>query len=363
MLVSTLTAIALTGILAFLYRRYGRDLPSSPYPSPEAARLEMDDLIFRYPARVDSEIIGSSTEGRPLVAYRIHADGRDDTASRPRLLITSHLHAVEFIGSYVARGIARRLVEGYGEDREITTLLDRADVWVVPLLNPDGAARVWKRAGWSGLGWSRFTANGVDPNRNFPALPLAGRGGWNAASGRPGSAYYRGPQPLSEPECMALAQLCLAQRFCGAINFHSFGGVVFLPALQGDDREKAKRAFAVFQGPFQSRQRACRYRPVAERSARITGQLDPFLLDAFGTPSVTVEVSRPGWQLLLPWRTFNVFWWANPASPSRWLDNDRDAAVHALACLLDATEGTPCAAKAPQLADRAQAHGDTFNGA
>jgi hypothetical protein len=218
------------------------------------------------------------------------------------------------------------------------------------LLNPDGAARVWRQRGWSGLGGARFTANGVDPNRNFPFVPLAGRRGWNSGSERPGSAYYRGPQPLSEPECRSLARLCKREGFCAAINFHSFGGVVFMPQISDGEREKAARALGVFQGVFQSHQPRWHYRPVPERSAKIVGQLDPFLLNAFGTPSVTVEVSRPRLHVLLPWNTFNTFWWANPARPQRWADNDADATIHALAALLERTAGTPCTPAHPELA-------------
>ena len=115
---------------------------------------------------------------------------------------------------------------------------------------------------------------------------------------------------------MAVARLARRERFCGAVNFHSFGGVVYLPAAEGSER--ARHALAAFQGPFQSRQRFLRYRPVPERSATITGQLDAFLLGAFGTPSATVEVSRPGLALLRPGRLPNVFWIANPPDPARW---------------------------------------------
>jgi hypothetical protein len=327
------------------------DKALAPYPSPQAADDEVQDLAREFPERCVFHVIGRSTQGRPLGALRIHG-GQTPPSPRPRLLVTAHIHAVEYIGAYVARAVARRLVHGYGQDEEVTSVLNRADVWCVPLLNPDGAWRVWEARGWTGLGSSRVTANGVDPNRNFPFVPLPGRGSWNSASDRPGSAYYRGPQPLSEPECLALARLCKQQRFCAAINFHSFGGVVFLPETRGPDAVKAQQALDVFRGEFQSRQPYRRYRPIPERSAKILGQLDPFLLDAFGTASVTVEVSRPGRHLLNPRKTPKVFWWANPGRPDRWAENDTAATVHALSRLLDCTGGSPCRPAHPELAER-----------
>lgn len=264
--------------------------------------------------------------------------------------MTAHIHAVEFVGSYVARRVARRLLAGYGSDPEATRLLDRAEVVMVPLSNPDGAERIWRSDGRTRLGPARFTAGGVDPNRNFPVVPAAGKGAWNTGRSRPGSAYYRGPHPLSEPECRALARLAVRDRFCGAVNFHSFGGVVFLPEVPGDDPGQAQRVLDVFHGVFQARQPHRRYRPVPERSAAIVGQLDPFLLHALGTPSVTIEVSRPGWHLLWPRRTFHVFSIANPPDPERWAENDAAATVHALGEMLERSGGEPCTPARPELA-------------
>ncbi|MBI3784278.1 MAG: hypothetical protein HY270_12855 [Deltaproteobacteria bacterium] len=319
-----------------------------PYPAPEVADAEIVELAQQAPALCRLEVIGRSTEGRPLHALRIAAPA--SAGERPCLLVTAHIHAIEFIGAYVARAVAQRLVGGFGTTAHITDLLQRAEVWVVPLLNPDGAARVWSSAGWTRLGSARFTAQGVDPNRNFPFVETGGRRGWNSGRDKPGSAYYRGPHPLSEPECLALARLCKRQRFCAAVNFHSFGGVIFLPEVRGPDSTKARHVLGTFEGPFQEHQSLRRYRPVHERSAAIIGQLDPFLLYAFGTPSVTVEVSRPGSYVLLPWNLLRIFWWANPMRPDAWVENDAGATIHALIELLERSGGEPCTPALPELA-------------
>ena len=123
-----------------------------------------------------------------------------------------------------------------------------------------------------------------------------------------------------------------------------------MPQVLGPQAERINQALAVFRGVFQSYQRHLPYRPVPERSAKILGQLDPFLLNAFGTPSVTIEVSRPGRHLLRPTNLCNVFWWANPGNPRHWVENDAEAAIHALAALLDRTSGRAHAPAYPELA-------------
>jgi len=327
---------------------FPRDLARSHYPSPRAACDEMEALAAAHPALCCVEEIGRSREDRPIRAYRFCAG---EPAGRPRLLVTAQIHAVEFVGSYVVRRVARMLAEGHGSDGEVTALLDAAEVVIIPLLNPDGAERIWRARGRTRLGGARFTAGGVDPNRNFPFVPAEGRTAWNSGRNRPGSAYYRGPHPLSEPECLALARFARHERFCAAVNFHSFGCVVYLPEVLERDREKARRALDAFDGPFQSRQ-ARPYRPIRERSAAIVGQLDPFLLHGLGTPSVTVEVSRPGWHLLHPRCTFHVFSIANPPDPERWADQDAGATIRALSELLERTGGTPCEPARPELGER-----------
>jgi len=346
-------AIAAAGLVyggGIARARLGGTLAQSAYLSPAEAEASLDALAAAHPELARVERYGHSGEGRPLRALRI---GR---ASAPaRMLVSGQIHAGEFVAGFVARGVARGLLERAASgDVAIGALLERSQVVVAPLLNPDGAERVWRRNGWVGAGGLRHTAAGVDPNRNFPAVAVPGRRAWNSARSRRGAAYYRGPHPLSEPECRALARLAGRERFCAAINFHSFGAVVFRPSLEGiyasPDEDSLARAMEVFDGVFQAHQPHVPYRPVAERPAAITGQLDAYLLGAFGTPSVTVEVGKPGLAALKPSRVLNPFWLANPENPQRWADNDIEATVRSLTALLEATGGQAGRPRQPELA-------------
>jgi hypothetical protein len=336
-----------------LVRAKWRDrLADGPYPSPAEAEAQIERLAEAHPSRTRLERYGHSGDGRPLRALRI-----GERAASARLLVTAQIHAGEYVAGYVARAVASALLErAAAGDAGACSLLERAQVVVAPLLNPDGAERVWRAQGWVRAAEMRHTSSGVDPNRNFPFERVAGARAWNSGHGRPGAAYYRGPHPLSEPECLAIARLAAREHFCAAVNFHSFGAVVFRPALEGgydpEHDAAARRALEVFDGPFQSQQRHVRYRSVSERASAIEGQLDAYLLGAFGTASVTVEVGRPGLGVLRPSRVLNPFWIANPPDPQRWADNDVGATVHALVALLDATGGRPGRARQPALAER-----------
>jgi murein peptide amidase A len=85
------------------------------------------------------ESIGTSSEGRPIIAYRAGEKGK------PVVMVVATMHGEENFGQYVARG----LLEG----RKIKGV----DLWVVPVLNPDGLLRD-----------RRWIKGHIDLNRNFP---------------------------------------------------------------------------------------------------------------------------------------------------------------------------------------------------
>ena len=85
------------------------------------------------------ETIGRSAGDRAIVAYRAGEPGK------PVVMVVATMHGEENFGQYVARG----LLEG----RKITGV----DLWVVPVLNPDGLAKD-----------RRWLSGHVDLNRNFP---------------------------------------------------------------------------------------------------------------------------------------------------------------------------------------------------
>ena len=93
-----------------------------------------------------------------------------------RVLVVGCIHGTEQAGIAIARALER-----------VTT---RADLWIVPDLNPDGGARDTRQDG-----------RGVDLNANWSSQ---WRGG-----GRPWDVYYPGPRPFSERETRLARDLIL----------------------------------------------------------------------------------------------------------------------------------------------------------
>jgi protein MpaA len=132
-------------------------------------------------------LLGRSVDGRPIVAIET-----GDFDARRRILVVGCIHGNEPAGIAIATRLAH-----ISPPREL-------DLWIVPVLNPDGVAAD-----------TRGNAHGVDLNRNFPWH-------WQHLHG----LFYSGPRPLSEPESRIAARLIRRARPKISIWFHQHMGLV-----------------------------------------------------------------------------------------------------------------------------------------
>lgn len=131
--------------------------------------------------------LGQTTEGLPLPFARLGgAEGRSP------LVVVGGVHGDEGASVEAVLELAGWLEGGAGRE---------GPVWVIPVLNPDGYLRGTKNS-----------ARDVDLNRNFPARNFT-------TVHRPG--YFPGPEPLSEPETRAFADLLLRVRPVGVVAVHA----------------------------------------------------------------------------------------------------------------------------------------------
>lgn len=102
---------------------------------------------------------GTSVQGRSLHVMKITAD--PDAANRkPGFRYIGSMHGNEPLGMEMLMRLIHLLAEGYGVDPRLTRLVDELEIYVLPLMNPDGYG------GFASP--QRYNAHGVDLNRNFP---------------------------------------------------------------------------------------------------------------------------------------------------------------------------------------------------
>lgn len=156
-------------------------------------------------------IIGYSFRGREIFAFHIGSPtGR-------QFIATYAIHGREWITARLAL-------------KHIKTGLSAGGGWVIPLVNPDGAAICEElRPMW------KANARGVDLNCNFDAEWGSGRLNVKMR----GSENCIGDKPFSEAETIALRDFTLKVRPYVTFSFHTKGEEIYWEFCGGGDKRGA----------------------------------------------------------------------------------------------------------------------------
>lgn len=188
----------------------------------------LDKLAADYPDLVTPITIGQSHEGRDIRGIVIRA-GADN--GRNGVVFNGCQHAREWISPMTVTFIGEELLAGYGSDATITELLNRLEVIVIPITNPDGYEHTYAAGGYRFWRKNRRdnagSCEGVDLNRNWGVDWDGGQ----STSNDPCSDVYVGPSSMSEPEVQALANFCLNHgNIVGQIDYHSAVELILEPS-------------------------------------------------------------------------------------------------------------------------------------
>ncbi|MCC6796425.1 MAG: carboxypeptidase regulatory-like domain-containing protein [Candidatus Hydrogenedentes bacterium] len=169
------------------------------YGSGQNANPKIFDLIS----------IGKSVNNRDIWAVKI-TDKLNKEESEPEFRYIATIHGDEPVGTEMCLYFIDLLLTEYGSDSRITKLVDNTEIWIVPLMNPDGLESV-----------ERFNENGFDLNRNFPKWP-------EDISG----TIFEGA-PLNDSgrqvETQAMMQWSASHNFVLSANFHGGARIVNYP--------------------------------------------------------------------------------------------------------------------------------------
>lgn len=196
---------------------------------------EVGAVAAAHPDIVKRFSIGKSYEGRELWAVKVSDNVATDEAE-PEVLYDGVHHSDEHMGLEMTLRILHWLTDGYGTDPRITKIVNTREIWIVFMVNPDGAEydirggrfHYWRKNRQPTPGTS---STGTDLNRNYDYH----WGGGGRTSTNPQAITYRGPSAFSAPETRAMRDF-LASRVVGgrqqirtAITFHEAGRLVMWP--------------------------------------------------------------------------------------------------------------------------------------
>ena len=132
----------------------GREWTSYPtFGEMEAWLLGLESA---YPGLVDVFSIGQSTNGRDLWVAKV-SDNAGVEEAEPEFKYIGTMHGNETLCVPLLLNLIEHLLMNYGSDPEITALVDNREIFIMPLMNPDGY-----------VSGSRYNAQGRDLNRDFP---------------------------------------------------------------------------------------------------------------------------------------------------------------------------------------------------
>jgi murein tripeptide amidase MpaA len=270
----------------------------------------MRQFAEQNPRLVQMFEIGRSIENRPIYALRLTREPRRARVyrDRPQVVINAMQHAREWITPPVVLYFAYRLVAEYPTNTQARDALDRLEVYVVPVVNPDGYVfthttnRLWrKNRRYIGVVFNQ-AIYGVDLNRNW-------RYGWggSGSSGQPWSDTYRGAAPFSEPETYGLSRWLLSLPTLRAhVDVHSYSQLILWPWGNTTDLAPFNAAFervglAMQQAIEGVHGQFYTAGPIASTLYTASGGMTDWVFGARGALSFTYELRDTGqFGFLLP---------------------------------------------------------------
>ncbi|MFH0982655.1 MAG: M14 family zinc carboxypeptidase [Planctomycetota bacterium] len=171
-----------------------RPVAADTWPTYSEIGPALQTYETTYPNLCKRYDLGLSVGGRHLWAIRISDDVLVEE-DEPEFKYIATMHGDEIVGTKMCMMLIDFLLTNYGTDPQATNIVNEVELWIVPLMNPDGYDRSPR---------SRYNNNGVDLNRDFPE---GTEGDPNTTAGR-------------QVETAVIMNWSFGRSFTQAANFH-----------------------------------------------------------------------------------------------------------------------------------------------
>lgn len=286
------------------------DVPHDRYHDYETMTGHLRALVDARPDLATMTSVAKSFQGRDVWLIEINNPKTGPALEKPGYYIDAQIHAEEHATSSTALYAVWYLLTKYGEDPEVTRLVDQQAFYILPRINPDGAelALVPPYYNWCGNGrympgadriaglipedmdgdgfivwmrvpdprgeWKKDPENpdimiqrapdeqGGDYYRIYPEGRVRDYDGVNVRVEKPFDGnmnrnfptnwspqeYGAGAHPLSEPEAKAMADLILTRpNICGMLAYHTHGGIILRPSMTRSDADMGARDITLYK--------------------------------------------------------------------------------------------------------------------
>ncbi|RYZ53963.1 MAG: hypothetical protein EOP07_16885, partial [Proteobacteria bacterium] len=107
----------------------------------------MADAVKNYPQLATVQTYGQSKGGVELNYLRI-GSGQMQNLTKPKLFLDGATHGDELISVEVLVALVDELLKGYGTDERLTAMLDKTDIYISFVVNPDGYLKKQRYDNW-----------------------------------------------------------------------------------------------------------------------------------------------------------------------------------------------------------------------
>ncbi len=146
------------------------------------------------------ETLGLSYNGNQILALKI-SDNPQIHENEPVVHFEGNIHGDEKIGWAITFELIKYFIQNYTTDTVVNRLVNTREIWLVPMVNPDGY-----------IASTRYNGHNVDLNRNW---------GWMW-----GNESSQGSAPFSEPENRALLNHIWRNPAVTYVSYHA--GTTFI---------------------------------------------------------------------------------------------------------------------------------------
>jgi hypothetical protein len=116
----------------------GDRLTFDKYHSANVIYKWLERWASQYPDLVDLYEVGKSYEGRPILQMTVTNKKTGIDTDKPAAFFEGGRHSGEVTGTESVLYLAKYLLENYGNNPEVTHLLDTKTIYLKPINNPDG---------------------------------------------------------------------------------------------------------------------------------------------------------------------------------------------------------------------------------
>ncbi|MBI4723095.1 MAG: T9SS type A sorting domain-containing protein [Candidatus Stahlbacteria bacterium] len=194
------------------YQAYAANLLNLPgYHTYDEVVNDMITVANTYPNITFLDTLGYSVGNRLILAMKI-SDNANLHENEPGIRFTGAHHGDEHISTEIVLYLIHYLTDNYSIDPYIQELVDSREIWLIPMVNPDGVFHS-----------TRANANGTDLNRDYGYM-------WQGLS----------PAPFSQLETQAIRTNAIQNRFTLGFDYHSEAQIVntlwdYTPIFTQDD--------------------------------------------------------------------------------------------------------------------------------